>query len=173
MIFKSKNTKGFTLIELLVVIAIIGLLSSVVLASLSSARAKARDAKRSSDMRNIFSALQLYQDRYGCIPTTIGPNTCGIASGTNFADFGGWDYSVNTSAFLFFLATGTEPIMSKVPVDPLNNMTGDDLPAGSYSYRYYCFPDGLVLGYWQEKPTRTYKTASVLVGLHDPDFNCK
>ncbi len=165
--------KGFTLIELLVVIAIIGLLSSVVLATLVSARVKARDAKRSADIKNIHSALQLYQDRYGCIPTTTGPTSCGIASSTNFADWGGWDYSAAPTNFLFFLSTGTEPIMKKVPVDPLNNMTGDDSPANTYSYRYYCYPDGLVLGYWTEGTSRTYKTSSVLVGLHDPDFVCK
>ncbi len=57
------NTKkGFTLIELLVVIAIIGILSSVVLASLNTARKKARDAKRISDVKNLQLALELYFD---------------------------------------------------------------------------------------------------------------
>lgn len=62
---KIKNKKGFTLIELLVVIAIIGLLSSVVLASLNTARAKGRDARRMSDLHNIQLALELYYDKYG------------------------------------------------------------------------------------------------------------
>lgn len=56
---RNKN-KGFTLIELLVVIAIIGLLASVVLLALNSARQKARDAKRLADIRQLASALELY-----------------------------------------------------------------------------------------------------------------
>lgn len=54
--------KGFTLIELLVVIAIIGILSSVVLASLNSAREKSRDARRISDVKQMQLALELYFD---------------------------------------------------------------------------------------------------------------
>ena len=50
--------KGFTLIELLVVIAIIGILSSVVLASLNSARAKGKDTRIMSDVREIRSVLE-------------------------------------------------------------------------------------------------------------------
>ena len=50
------------MIELLVVIAIIGILSSVVLASLNSARQKSRDAKRVSDVQNLQLALELYFD---------------------------------------------------------------------------------------------------------------
>ena len=54
--------RGFTLIELLVVIAIIGILSSVVLASLNSAREKGRDARRISDLKQLQLALELYYD---------------------------------------------------------------------------------------------------------------
>lgn len=61
----KQNQKGFTLIELLVVIAIIGLLASVVLLSLSSARSKGRDAKRVSEVRSLGSALELYADGNG------------------------------------------------------------------------------------------------------------
>jgi len=57
-----KNSDGFTLIELLVVIAIIGILSSVVLASLNTARQKSRDARRLSDIGQLELAFELYFD---------------------------------------------------------------------------------------------------------------
>ena len=53
------NKKGFTLVELLVVIAIIGLLSTLAIVALGSAREKARDSKRLSDLRQIQTALEL------------------------------------------------------------------------------------------------------------------
>lgn len=54
--------RGFTLIELLVVIAIIGILSSVVIASLNGARKKARNARRVDDVKQLQLALSLYFD---------------------------------------------------------------------------------------------------------------
>jgi general secretion pathway protein G len=72
---RNKNQKGFTLIELLVVIAIIGLLASVVLLALNSARAKSRDAKRLADMRQMSTALELYYNDQGGYPITANLTT--------------------------------------------------------------------------------------------------
>ncbi len=58
---KFKNKKGFTLIELLVVIAIIGILSSVVLSSLNSAREKARIGAAKSQLKNIQAGIILLE----------------------------------------------------------------------------------------------------------------
>ncbi len=59
---EKKVQKGFTLIELLVVIAIIGVLATIVLVSLNTARSKARDSRRVSDMRQLALALEMYYD---------------------------------------------------------------------------------------------------------------
>lgn len=55
-------SKGFTLIELLVVIAIIGLISSVVLASINSARAKAQIASTNSNLKSLVSQAEILYD---------------------------------------------------------------------------------------------------------------
>lgn len=68
---KLKRTSGFTLIELLVVIAIIGILSSVVLASLNGARESSRDARRQTDLSQLRTALALYRDQQGNYPADL------------------------------------------------------------------------------------------------------
>ncbi|MDP3645698.1 MAG: prepilin-type N-terminal cleavage/methylation domain-containing protein [bacterium] len=81
--FSKKSSKGFTLIELLVVIAIIGLLASIVLASLNGARKKSRDARRQADLSQLATSLELYandsngtypvQTSQGALPSALVP----------------------------------------------------------------------------------------------------
>ena len=66
---KRSQSKGFTLIELLVVIAIIGLLSTLAVVALNSARQRSRDAKRVSDIRQIQTALELAFSETNNYPT--------------------------------------------------------------------------------------------------------
>src|SRR3989339_1782904 len=56
---KIKSESGFTLIELLVVIGIIAILATIGAINFSSARAKARDAKRVADIKQIQSAIEV------------------------------------------------------------------------------------------------------------------
>ena len=64
------NRKGFTLVELLVVIVIIGILATLATVALGSARLKARDARRISDIKQIQTALELYYNDMQRYPTT-------------------------------------------------------------------------------------------------------
>lgn len=74
--------RGFTLIELLVVISIIGLLSSVVLASVSASRASARDAERIANLKQIQNALELYAlDNNGNYPNFFARSSNGSGEG--------------------------------------------------------------------------------------------
>jgi prepilin-type N-terminal cleavage/methylation domain-containing protein len=80
----SSRARGFTLIELLVVIAIIGILSSVVLASLNTARNKGNDASLKSNLATISTQAELYYDTNSNSYGSTG-STCTAAS-TIFAD---------------------------------------------------------------------------------------
>ncbi len=109
-----RNKKGFTLIELLVVIAIIGVLSSVVLASLNTARAKARDAFRPSSLEQVRNALELYaSDNNESYPSTGSMNNVFMDPGCSPLSPGnGEQITANWVPGL------TPKYISKLPADP-------------------------------------------------------
>ncbi|MBU2542039.1 prepilin-type N-terminal cleavage/methylation domain-containing protein [Patescibacteria group bacterium] len=112
------NKKGFTLIELLVVIAIIGLLSTLAVVALGSAREKARDSKRLSDLKQTQTALELYYTDNSAYPTAASSTVIGTGAFACLNSIG-------------FAATGClSPYMGQVPSDP-----------GSGTY-YYVSADG-------------------------------
>ena len=76
-----KKRSGFTLIELLVVIAIIGLLSTLAVVALNSARQKSRDAKRVADVKQFQTALELYFNDENAYPTEAA--TIALGGGTD------------------------------------------------------------------------------------------
>jgi len=83
---KFKSGAGFTLIELLVVIAIIGLLSTLAVVSLNNARAKARDARRVSDLKAVSTALEIYRDDNNDRVTALDTNWTTTIGGINDAN---------------------------------------------------------------------------------------
>lgn len=114
---KIRAKKGFTLIELLVVIAIIGLISSVILASLSRTRMKARDMRRISDLRQITMALELYFDDHNYYP---GTEQTGLGCVTPPC----WDVNIlqkSNDATWIPLAADLVPYIKPLPVDPINS----------------------------------------------------
>lgn len=136
MLNNNKNLSGFTLMELLVVISIIGLLSSLGMVSLNSARIKARDALRMADMAQLRTALTLYYDDNGAYPV------CGSWVDDEAQDFGavvgdgaGEGCECYLNVLEAELKAGSRPIMPKPPRDPSNQ---DNSCAGNpvYNYRY-------------------------------------
>lgn len=71
-----RKEKGFTLIELLVVVSIIGVLSSIVLSSLNTARSRARDVRKISELRSLQTALEIYHLDNNAYPSGISSAGC-------------------------------------------------------------------------------------------------
>lgn len=129
MTLKKSTEKGFTLIELLVVVAIIGVLSSVVLASLNSARGKGRDAARASEIKELEKAIQMYYSDNGSFPSNAGclNGWCCLGAGDAGTCWSG-SYHGSTA-----LDNSLSPkYIGTLPRDPLNNIAkaGD-----AYMYR--------------------------------------
>lgn len=71
-----QKTKGFTLIELLVVIAIIGILSGLIIVSMSGAQNSAKDARIKSAMDQFRSTAEIYKLNNGTYGSTVGQADC-------------------------------------------------------------------------------------------------
>jgi len=136
---EKKSQKGFTLIELLVVIAIIGVLATIVLVSLNTARSKARDTRRMSDLRQVALALEMYYDDNDAYPVVA---TC--ANGSMPA-------ALATSGYMGALpedpgATNTYAYIGTATDYTLRTILENAVPAGSYvgtvcgcdTALYYC-----------------------------------
>ncbi len=121
---------GFTLVELLVVISIIGLLSSIVLTTVNSARAKARDARRIADFKQIQTALEFYYDKYGVYP---GPAS-GVCNPGENEHGDGWCRDTRNN-------NGVTPIQNWIPglEEFLPSMPHNPKPyAGGFWPYHYC-----------------------------------
>lgn len=154
-IMNMTRNRGFTLIELLVVIAIIGVLSTVILASLNAARSKSYDADRVSNMREVQKALELYAIEHdGKYPIKGGSNWNGTCAA--------WYVTTKDNVIPGLVAGG---YMSELPLDPEVNTS-----ASTCCYLYHSTSDGSDYKYLMYNcPTsRACYGANRSIGLRDP-----
>lgn len=104
------SERGFTLIELLVVIAIIGLISTLAIVALGSAREKARDQARISRLKQIQTGLEIYFTENNQYPVVANGIVLGSSNASCLSPEEG------------FAQSGCEnAIMSSIPSDPGEN----------------------------------------------------
>jgi len=86
MISLKKSNKGFTIVELLIVIVVIGILALLVITTYSGIQAKARNSKRSSDIKSIQTNLEAFYTSSGYYPSRADMNTASWRT-TNMKSF--------------------------------------------------------------------------------------
>ena len=75
MISLKKSNQGFTIVELLIVIVVIGILALLVITTYSGIQAKARNSKRSSDVKSLQTQIEAYFSQNGYYPSRTDMNT--------------------------------------------------------------------------------------------------
>ncbi len=132
--------KGFTLIEMLVVVAIIGILSSVVVVGLSSARSKARDARRIADIREIQNKLETnYSNSIGyTAPDSTCSSGVSIPSGATVAP--GCPVDPQNSPYLYQTTSSSLSYKLGIKLEnpDQNNYSAGTCPNGIAAAPAYC-----------------------------------
>ncbi len=111
---KKNNNKGFTIVELLIVIVVIGILALLVITTYSGIQQKARNSKRSSDVKSLQTHLEAFYSQNGYYPSRT---------------------DVNSDSWL---ATNMKSLDKNALIDPSNVTQSNDLAAAAaakvYSY---------------------------------------
>jgi prepilin-type N-terminal cleavage/methylation domain-containing protein len=170
---------GFTLIELLVVIAIIGVLASIILASLKQARAKARDSKRIQDITQINTAIQLYMNDHNGEAPKLENDACLIvdhairdvtctADNRSTAGKANWEHLQNELApYISLLSedplalhTENSSFVAYAQIDPGENCdAGPNDCVSPYSYIYRA-PSAASAIIWDQNPNAQLSKSS-------------
>jgi general secretion pathway protein G len=125
-----KKLTGFTLIEMLVVIGILGIIATVLFATINPVAQlqKANDAHRKSDLESLQRALELYYQDNGCYPHAVS-NEITINDGANCTNgtavAWGTSWQVNGQTY-----------MSKLPKDPISSNNYVYYSTGQSYYLY-------------------------------------
>jgi prepilin-type N-terminal cleavage/methylation domain-containing protein len=119
---RLSGVSGVSLIEILISIALLAILTSFVMVSIRTARAKAKDRARMTDMYTIETALNLYKEKHGTFPCA--------PDATNSVDL----------AFLQVLVD--EGFLPDNPRDPVNAIGPGGVNYAYYYRSYRAVPDG-------------------------------
>lgn len=138
--YKHKRS-GFTIVELLIVIVVIAILAAISVVAYNGIQQRGRDSQRSSDVKTIAKALEMYYVDHGRFPTGSGSTT--INNGWSITADSSW---ANLRAIL------VPEYISNLPSDPTST-PGANVQTTGYNYAYYADGSGY---YCSTTPSQMY-----------------